>query len=202
MQRKPKVAVDLDGVLFDFASPFLQWHDRRYGTNLRMQELGPGTRLWELWKGTEEEAVKRVLTFYRQIDLLRFEPIVGAQEALVRLKSRYDFVIVSGRDAALETLTTAWLATYFPGTFREVMLGVSGPRGPWGSFSKAQVCSRIEATAIIDDNPLYAEDCAQAGMRALLFGEYPWNRAVILPQNILRVVDWHKASCVLLDTDL
>lgn len=64
--EQPKVAVDIDDVLFDFVSRFLQWHDRRYRTNLRFEGVVFEVQLWEVWGGTKEEAVERIPSFFRE----------------------------------------------------------------------------------------------------------------------------------------
>lgn len=49
---------------------------------------------------------------------------------------------------------------------------------------------------IIDDAVSYCRQCAQAGMRSFLFGEYAWNRNDDandpLPASIRRVTNWEE----------
>ena len=45
------------------------------------------------------------------------------------------------------------------------------------AYSSLVFCSEIGASVLIDDNPIYARDCAQAGMQVLLYDwdlSYPW----------------------------
>lgn len=65
----------------------------------------------------------------------------------------------------------------------------------------------LGASVLIDDNPRYAIECAEAGIRVLLFdyeNSYPWCKTECgnLPPLVTKVHNWeevekHLASCVL-----
>jgi hypothetical protein len=42
----------------------------------------------------------------------------------------------------------------------------------------------------IDDQPKHCVAAADIGIKALLFGEYSWNRTDTLPVGVARVKDW------------
>lgn len=196
--EQPKVAVDIDDVLFDFVSRFLQWHDRRYRTNLRFEDVVFGVQLWEVWGGTKEETVERIPSFFREVDLLNLEPIAGAVEVLRKLKGTYQLAVVSARDNTVAPLSRAWIDKYFTDVFDEVVLGIANPYAQSRPIAKSELCRRIGASIMIDDELLHAAGCAQAGIRALLFGDYPWNQAETLPPNVVRVANWDDVCRVLL----
>lgn len=61
------------------------------------------------------------------------------------------------------------------------------------------MCRDLQADILIDDNPVYAEECAAAGVRVLLFdwdGSYPWSTTPAGPAHnlITRVLDWADAE--------
>jgi hypothetical protein len=56
--------------------------------------------------------------------------------------------------------------------------------------SKAEVCQEIGAFALIDDSIGHVTGCAEIGRRGILFGNYPWNQAEILHEDIIRCPDW------------
>ncbi len=122
-EAKPKIAVDLDDVLFDFVNPFLQWHNDRYGTRTRFQDI-VFVRLWEAWGGTKEEAAERIPLFFRGVDLLKLAPIPGSTHALRKLKRTYQLAVVSARDVTVAPLTRAWIDKYFANVFDEIELGI------------------------------------------------------------------------------
>lgn len=56
---------------------------------------------------------------------------------------------------------------------------------------------------LIDDNPLYARECAAAGLQVLMFDwqlKYPWSKTADGPThpNISRVQDWEEVEAALL----
>jgi hypothetical protein len=71
------------------------------------------------------------------------------------------------------------------------------------SRKKSEICAAIGAQVLIDDNPGYALDCAEAGMQVLLFDwhlNYPWAKTEgngPSHPNITRVADWAAVETVL-----
>lgn len=57
--------------------------------------------------------------------------------------------------------------------------------------TKAAICTSIGASYLIDDNLEHCALAAESGLDCLLFGEYGWNKAEILPKGVTRVKDWH-----------
>lgn len=105
-------------------------------------------------------------------------PTTGAQTSLQALSDTYDLVVVTSRQHVIREPTLQWLETHFPGTFVDVHFGnhyaLSGP-----SMSKSEICKQVGAQVLIDDNPRYAMECAQAGIQVLLFdwdGSYAWSK--------------------------
>ena len=197
VEQQPTIAVDLDDVLFDFIGAFFRWHNQRYGTNLQAQDM-VFDRIWDVWGGTKEEAAERVPSFFREVDLLRLEPIPGAVEALNKLKARYQLTVISARDTATSSVTRAWIDKYFPGIFDEVALGIANPIGHSRPMTKAEVCRRNGVSVLVDDQLVHAQECAEAGIRVLLFGDSPWNQSETLPPTVVRVEDWVAVCGVLL----
>lgn len=95
-------------------------------------------------------------------------------------------------------VTREWVKKHIgEGVFRELLFGnhysESGP-----SIPKSELCSRFDAHVLIDDSAKYAQDCARAGTRVLLFtlGEtYHWNqvRRVWPTEEVYSIVAlvWH-----------
>lgn len=186
---RPTLGVDLDDVLFDFIGHFFKWHNQRYGTALRFEDM-TRRKLWQVWGGTPEEAQERIPTFFREIDMLRIEPIAGSIEALAALRQRYRLTVISARDPGTLANTERWLARHFPNTFDQIELGLSNPLDQTRPMSKAEFCQRNGIELLIDDQLVNAESCAEAGIRVLLYGDLPWNQSDGLPIGVERVPDW------------
>jgi hypothetical protein len=68
-------------------------------------------------------------------------------------------------------------------------------------MSKAQVCQKIGASTLIDDQLVHIEECAKLGIRVLLFGMRPWNQRDGLPARVDRVDNWGSVSQALRATE-
>ncbi len=197
-QVRECIAVDLDDVLFDFIGHFFRWHNQRYGTALQPEDMVYET-LWEAWGGTRAEAAERVPRFFQEVDTLSLHPMEGAVPALDELKRRFDLTIVSARDLSTADVTREWVDKFFPRVFDEVVLGVGNPIAKSRPLTKADVCVQVGAYLLIEDQLSHASVVAAAGIRVLLFGGGPWNRAGSLPPGIERVEDWAHVVRLLLD---
>lgn len=91
----------------------------------------------------------------------------------------YFFSFISrSRQNVIKDHTIEWIEKYYPGLFKEIHFGnhfaLNGE-----SRSKSDICRSLGAKVLIDDNPKYAEECAQVGVRVLLFdyeNSYPWSK--------------------------
>ncbi len=191
------VAVDLDDTLFAFARPFFDWHNLRYGTDLGLEDLANSRYLFDAWGGTVEEAADRVPRFFREVDILGLDPISGAVECLRSLRRRYQLVVLSARDPNFAAITDEWLNKHFGGVFDRVILGIGHSERGEGSTTKAEVCRRIGADVLVDDQVAHLAPAADEGIRTLLFGRYPWNQAEPVPPSSVRVADWSQVCAAL-----
>ena len=113
-----------------------------------------------------------------------------------------ELMVVTSRQHVIRQPTLNWLEEHFPGVFSAVHFGnhyaLEGT-----SRKKSEICQAVGAQVLIDDNPGYALDCAEAGMQVLLFDwdlRYPWAKTENNgPQhpNITRVADWAAVETVL-----
>ncbi len=191
------MVVDLDEVLFDFVASFFAWHNRRYGTDLTLENLAGAKYLFDAWGGTSEEAVERIAAFFADVDVLGIEPIAGAVDCLQRLQSKYRLAVVSAKDPAYADITHAWIDTYFPGVFDRVILGIGHSERGEGSVTKATVCRELGASVMVDDQVAHLAPAAEHGIRTLVFGPYPWNQNQPLPPNATRVTGWPEVCAAL-----
>lgn len=184
------IAFDLDDVLVDFTASFFRWHNRRYDTELTNEDLASARYLYEAWGGRPEEAIDRMGLFFAEEDILGLPPLAGAASCLEELATRHRLAVVSARDPRFSEITEQWVESNFGGTFDEVILGIGHSERGERDVTKVQVCARIGASAMLDDQLGHLTGAAEAGIRPLLFGSYPWNRAATLPSGITRVDDW------------
>jgi uncharacterized HAD superfamily protein len=119
-------------------------------------------------------------------------PIDGSQEVLRRLSKEYELIVVTSRHATLEPLTKKFLDTCYPGIFSRALFG--NHFGAGKKISKPDMCKEVNAILLIDDQFDYANQCAEQGMKAILFGEYPWNNKAKLHDNMRRAKNWYEVE--------
>ncbi len=56
--------------------------------------------------------------------------------------------------------------------------------------TKTEILQSIGADFLIDDQLKHCISAADAGIGAVLFGAYPWNRVDTLPRGVTRCSDW------------
>ena len=52
------------------------------------------------------------------------------------------------------------------------------------------MCVRLGVEFVIEDNLAYLLECAEHGIKPLLFGGYDWHAAEEISDKIVRVADW------------
>lgn len=202
LKHVKRIAVDVDEVLGALVPCLIKFHNHHYGTKLEFNHF-QSYFFHEVWGGTREQTLTKMLSFWKSPFFQEFSPLEGAKETLNYLKSKYgrhlEFVIITSRDETLKPDTQRWLDTHFPGVFTELYFGNCGNGGVVNKKkSKLELAREANADLLIDDLPLNAKDCAQGGVKVFLFEHhygdpqllYPWNRAADPHDNITRVRGW------------
>ncbi|XP_057538816.1 uncharacterized protein LOC130816175 [Amaranthus tricolor] len=172
LPEKIVVAVDVDEVLGNFLSALNRFLADCYSSIHSLSEYHV-YEFYKIWKCSRDEADIRVHEFFKTSYFKNgIYPLPGAQKALNKL-SRYFSL---SRQNVIKDHTIEWLAKHYPGMFEEIHVGnqfaLDGTSKP-----KSEICRSIGAKVLIDDNPRYALECAEVGVRVLLFdyeNAYPW----------------------------
>lgn len=185
---KPIVAVDIDEVLSPFVPGLTDWHNRQYGTALKVDDFHT-YEFHKIWGGTVDTAISKSAAYFESREPV--PPLDDALSVLSRLQQNYEFIVVTSRMLLHKTQTEAWIREHFPGIFKEIVicnhwtLDKSSPR-----VEKSAACIERGIEILIDDSPKYIEDVSAKGMTGLLFGDYPWNRRITDHPRIARVHNW------------
>lgn len=185
----PVIALDIDDTVFGHSADLIDWYNQTYGTDLKHEEYFT-TDLSRWGVAIDEDAIRRVHAFYDTPTFREAKPFNDALIALERLSKKYQLVFVTARDSLLEEFTHQWLKEHFRGLYTEVhftaRFSLEGK-----SRSKIDVCREIKAAYIIDDTLKTCTEAAAAGIHAVLFGDYPWNTAKTLPDDVVRCNSWN-----------
>ena len=187
------LAVDLDDSAIDLISQLVVFHNETYGTHLSKWDFT--TYFYEeVWGGTSEEAIAKVDQFAKSNYFRNIVPIPDSQETLRRLSKKHKLFLVTGRRKPLREATFTCINEFFPNIFEEVYFtnsfSTNGDR-----ILKSEVCKKLDARLIIDDDMMHIVDCAGAGIPVLVFSQ-PWNQGT-LPQKAVRLFSWKEIADVI-----
>ena len=179
--RRPslRIAVDIDEVLAQFLAQLNVFYAQEFGTRFSLEHYSK-YYFAPVWGVHDDKSNAIVHAFFETALFRDIEPVPGALEACRRLKDDLgcDLVVVTSRQNAVRTQTIEWVSRHFPEIFSDLhMCNHFALEGD--VVAKSDVCKRIGAHVLIDDNPGYALDCASEGVPSLLFdwdGKYPWSK--------------------------
>jgi uncharacterized HAD superfamily protein len=185
---KEKIAIDIDEVLYPFLDGFIVHHNVEYGTDLTIEDFD--SYKFEGPLGLEiPEMVRRVYSFTTTTGDIQVNPLRQARDSCEILSERYDLVVITNRHPSFEDVTVNWLEHHFPDYFKHVEL-IGHPDLVDKPLTKAEVCLRLGAIALVDDSLSNTTEVAEVGLEGILFGNYPWNQAVELPKGVIRCETW------------
>ncbi|KAK4564996.1 hypothetical protein RGQ29_006871 [Quercus rubra] len=195
---KVVVAVDVDEVLGNFVSALNRFIADRYSSNHSVSEYHV-YEFFKIWNCSRDEADIRVHEFFKTSYFkMGIQPLPGAQRALHKLSRYCNLSIVTSRQNAIKDHTIDWIEKHYPGLFQEIQFGnhfaLDGESRP-----KSEICRSLGAKVLIDDNPKYAIECAEAGIKVLLFdyeNSYPWCKIESVNQHplVTKVYNWDEVE--------
>ena len=189
---KKTIAIDIDDVLALTAQEFISYSNNTWGTKLTIEDYHEH---WaKLWGVSNQEAQKRSDHFHGSGALDSVRPRSDSLIALRSLKRKYDLVLVTSRRSITQGTTAQWIQLHYPDLFLEIHHA-----DMWNTITdqsnhvtKRDVLEQIGAHYLIDDHLKHCKAAAEAGIDAVLFGNYSWNQAEILPPRVVRCVDWQE----------
>lgn len=188
------IAVDLDDVLSAGAQGFVDFSNKRWGTNLTVDDF---TERWaEIWEVDLEEEKRRAHIVYDSGIMRRYKRLDRALPVLTKLSETYKLVVLTSRVRRIEKDTMEWLDKHFPGIFTEVHFAgfYDELTSDSHTYTKAEISREIGADYLIDDQLKHCFAAASAGIEAILFGDYSWNRTEELPAKVTRVKNWQEVG--------
>jgi uncharacterized HAD superfamily protein len=192
---KPVIAVDIDDVLSAHAEAFVEYSNKKWGTNLTPDDYDED---WaKLWKIDQQELEKRSRALFANDIVSSYKHIPDSDSALKELAKNHKLVIITSRRKWISKETTAWLDKYYPKLFSEVHFA-----GIWDDLEKSSVekinitkgdiARQIGANYLIDDQPKHCAAAAEAGITGIIFGDYSWNRDFELKPGMVRARTWQE----------
>ena len=186
-----KIAVDIDDVLARNAEGFVAYSNQRWGMQLTAEDYNDD---WlKVWRVDLGEAKARAKDYFQSGAFREFAPRKEALPVLKILKKRFELVIITSRQHSLAKQTSEWIDEHFTGIFSELHytnIWRADLSRDMVNQTKTELCQQVGAEYLIDDQTKHCFAAAQAGITALLFGEFAWNRSAEMPNGVVRVRDW------------
>jgi uncharacterized HAD superfamily protein len=178
---KPLIAIDIDEVLFPLIREINEHHYHLTGKKHSLAEYTT-TRFSPVWGIEESEVLKRVEQFLAS-DNIHIDPLPDALASLKFLSQWYRLMVLTARWDETAAGSLSWLTHHLPDVFENIHFAGFARR-------KADVCKELGVTTLVDDSLNMVAECADEGITAILFGNYPWNQADELPAGVTRAENW------------
>ena len=191
--KRPIIAIDIDDVLAKSAQSFIEYSNNHWGTFFAVDDYDENwTKLWQV---DNEEAGRRSQEYLSSGILNSYEHNEDAIEVFEKLKENYKLIIVTSRSIWLKEITVGWVKSRYPYIFTDEDIYFAGiwDKGVCDEAiirDKGDFIMKLGADYIIDDQPKHYIGAAQRGIKALLFGDYGWNKLENLPSCVNRVKNW------------
>ncbi len=182
-----KIAFDLDGVIFDFNTPFLKFYNRRHKTEFCTGNVTcyNYAEIIEKTGISDEKFRKDMNDFYNTLSFRNLPIITGAEKVITNLRKNHFLGCITSRPDSTSGITTNSLNSNFPNIFSEVhFTGYYNGNGK--KREKSDVCIQRGYGVMIEDAVKYANDCAEQGIRTILITR-PWNIMEKLHPKVERV---------------
>lgn len=182
------IAIDIDDVLAEHAESFIEFSNKNCGTNFTIEDYSDN---WtDVWDVDDNEFEHRRNNFRTDELFGNFAVKNGSKNALIELGKENDLYIVTARPKHLTDSSKSWINRHFNNIFKDIhFVPIWEPNN---KISKFDICRQIGADYLIDDLPKHCNIAAESGIKAILFGNYAWNRNDSLNNNVTRCENWDK----------
>ena len=192
MTAKPIIAIDIDDVISETKEATRLWANQRANLDLQPHHYHVDEDYWayynRIWASHNVGDTLKFETFLAELveDQTHVPLMAGAAFAISQLRDQYDIILITARDPSLEISTKAWLKSHFD--FELPLYMSNNPIVKSGTQSKGELCVKLGASVLIDDNVDNCQSAIDHGVEAILFGDYGWNART--PEKAIRCADW------------
>lgn len=181
-----KIGVDLDEVLAEFVESFLPYHNNLHHTDYKKGDIF-SYNFPDVYGYSKEENLQEIFEFQQSEQFMQIQPVAWAHEVLRWLSKNHELYVITSRQDYVEEKTQTRINIHYPNIFKKIYFtneySLSGaPR------RKADVCDELWIELMIDDSLIYAEQCATAKRKILLYNR-PRNQSKPNSPYIQRVQD-------------
>ncbi|MFX0074121.1 MAG: hypothetical protein ACFE96_01655 [Candidatus Hermodarchaeota archaeon] len=184
-----KIAVDIDGVLFDLIGVFLEIFNQRYHTDYKKSDIIQ-YEFYNNWHVPKKEIYE---IFYEIYESKCSAPLIDKDtpRILLKLNKKHHVYILSARNSKFQDILIKKLQdnSIIQGlSYRNLILVDERPYD-----SKLEYKYDI----YIDDNPGLVQPIKKMNNTSLLLFNQPWNTQCVCTHNIFRVYDWKEIDKII-----
>jgi uncharacterized protein len=180
------IGIDFDDILLNFSDAFIVFHNSRYGTTHKREDI-TSFYLEEVWGVSFEEIHKRLHEFYRSEEHKNASPIIGSIEAITELAKNNVLHIVTASPEEIKQEIRIWLGKHYPDVFKDIHYTRKSLFDK-SSRKKAEICAEQGIEVFIDDSLHNAADLSSNGIPVFLL-DTSWNKGEVNPL-VTRVYSW------------
>ena len=178
-----RIAIDLDDVLVPMVPALFKFYIRTKRAHVYQKKMKEYNYA-KYFGISDNESKMLVHDFYNSEEHMNMHPFIGCRNALKNIKSNGTrLCVVTGRQTYAKRQTEDLIYKHFDTLFDDVYLcnsfSLCGEAIP-----KNEMCIKIGADLLIDDNAHILDGCKCAGLETRLFGMYPWNESSFQHQKI------------------
>ncbi|MBC7923641.1 MAG: 5'(3')-deoxyribonucleotidase [Ferruginibacter sp.] len=147
---KQRIAIDMDEVMADPVSRFLEWYERDHGIALKLDQLH-GKKVYQI---VSEEHREIVLRYPHEVNFFKdLKVMADSQEVIRRLSEKYEIFVASAAMEFQHSLFDkhVWLQTHFDFI-------------PWKNYVFCGAKTIIHADFLIDDHAYNFQDFTGEGI--------------------------------------
>jgi hypothetical protein len=182
------LAWDIDDVLLAHADKWCNWSNWLFGTELSVKDYDE--KWHKNWNITPEIAEERRKSFMTPAVMGCMEPVAGMPEAMAIIKEsgRFENICVTKRRQPVADMTSESIQEHYPGVFSDIVHAtIIDNDGKPVTRKKVDICHELGATTLNDDQWESCFEVAEGGLVAVLYGDYGWNRPVVIPERVYEV---------------
>lgn len=182
------IGIDLDDVLLSFNESFLPYHNKKYGTSIRKDDI-TDFGLEKFLNCSVDEMLARFTTYFTSEEHADSSPVEGAVEAVITLAQKHNLYVITAKPATLAESTRKWLDVHFPNVLPRIHFA-DHVGNTTQKRKKSEICQELGIDILIDDAIHNANDAAGVVKKVFLFSQ-PWNKTEThLKPNVIRVHSW------------
>lgn len=191
---KKIIAVDIDEVLAANAPSFVAYTNEQWGMDLSVDDYHEH---WaELWQVDHMIAMQRAKDYNASKVIESMGHFEEAAAVLHKLSKHYELIVLTARRREMQAVTAHWIRRHYGNVFSAIHhAGIWDDEHPNAStFTKADLCLDLDVSYLVDDQSKHCNAVQAAGLQAVMFGDYPWNKNDQLVDGVVRCADWQAVA--------